>query len=66
MKEEEDPEAELEGEEEKKGERRKITGSGGDAGRLYVGNLPYSMNASQLNGIFAEAGNVVSVEVCDF
>ncbi|KAL5545692.1 hypothetical protein UlMin_005379 [Ulmus minor] len=62
-KEEEDPEAELEGEEEKEEERRKITGSGGDAGRLYVGNLPYSMNASQLNGIFAEAGNVVSVEV---
>lgn len=34
------------------------------AGRLYVGNLPFSMTSAQLSEIFAEAGRVVSVEVC--
>lgn len=28
-----------------------------------MGNLPYSMNSSQLADIFAEAGNVASVEI---
>ncbi|KAK1310343.1 hypothetical protein QJS10_CPA08g00025 [Acorus calamus] len=32
-------------------------------GRLYVGNLPYSMTASQLSDIFREAGQVDTVEV---
>lgn len=34
-----------------------------DAGRLYVGNLPFSMTSAQLTEIFAEAGSVVSAEV---
>ncbi|XP_052200326.1 33 kDa ribonucleoprotein, chloroplastic-like [Diospyros lotus] len=34
-----------------------------EAGRLYVGNLPYSMTSSQLSEIFGEAGRVVSVEI---
>lgn len=34
-----------------------------EAGRLYVGNLPFSMTSSQLSEIFAEAGRIVSVEV---
>lgn len=34
-----------------------------DGGRLYVGNLPFSMTSSQLSEIFAEAGRVVSAEV---
>ncbi|KAL0374804.1 UNVERIFIED_CONTAM: ribonucleoprotein, chloroplastic [Sesamum radiatum] len=33
-----------------------------EAGRLYVGNLPFSMTSSQLSEIFAEAGRVASVE----
>lgn len=35
-----------------------------EGGRLYVGNLPFSMTSAQLSEIFAEAGRVVSVEVC--
>lgn len=35
-------------------------------GRLYVGNLPFSMTPSQLSEIFAEAGKVANVEVCFF
>lgn len=35
-----------------------------DGGRLYVGNLPFSMTSAQLSEIFAEAGRVISAEVC--
>ncbi|KAK7396777.1 hypothetical protein VNO78_17935 [Psophocarpus tetragonolobus] len=34
-----------------------------DAGRLYVGNLPYSITNSQLAELFREAGTVASVEI---
>ncbi|KAL1545653.1 33 kDa ribonucleoprotein, chloroplastic-like [Salvia divinorum] len=34
-----------------------------DAGRLYAGNLPFSMTSAQLTEIFAEAGRVVSAEI---
>ncbi|KAF3771898.1 RNA-binding protein [Nymphaea thermarum] len=34
-----------------------------DGGRLYVGNLPYSLTSPQLSEIFGEAGNVVAAEV---
>ncbi|KAG6527519.1 RNA-binding protein CP33, chloroplastic-like [Zingiber officinale] len=34
-----------------------------DVGRLYVGNLPYSMTGDQLAEIFSEAGTVDAVEV---
>ncbi|KAK4478784.1 hypothetical protein RD792_014283 [Penstemon davidsonii] len=36
-----------------------------EGGRLYVGNLPFSLTSSQLSEIFAEAGTVVSVEYGD-
>lgn len=42
----------------------KIVSHSAEAGRLYVGNLPYAMTSSQLADIFAEAGPVISVEVC--
>ncbi|KAG5043968.1 hypothetical protein AAZX31_03G183100 [Glycine max] len=34
-----------------------------DAGRLYVGNLPYSITNSALAELFGEAGTVASVEI---
>lgn len=34
-----------------------------EEGRLYVGNLPYSMTSSQLSEVFEEAGRVISAEV---
>ncbi|XP_062112392.1 RNA-binding protein CP33, chloroplastic [Humulus lupulus] len=52
--------AQVVGEEAKK---PKVSGSGGSAGRLYVGSLPYFINSTQLAEVFAEAGNVISVEV---
>lgn len=42
----------------------RIESHSAEAGRLYVGNLPYAMTSSQLADIFAEAGPVISVEVC--
>lgn len=63
--EQEDPETESsenqaeEGEEE---EPKALRSS--QEGRLYIGNLPYSMTSAQLVEVFEEAGRVVSVEVC--
>lgn len=54
-------EEEEEGEGEEIGEEKRVSGSSG--GRLYVGNLPYSMNSSQLAEVFEEAGRVINVEV---
>ncbi|KAI3523126.1 hypothetical protein L1887_01183 [Cichorium endivia] len=34
-----------------------------EAGRLYIGNLPYAITSSELSQIFGEAGDVVSVEI---
>ncbi|CAN6465145.1 unnamed protein product [Victoria cruziana] len=34
-----------------------------DGGRLYVGNLPYSITSPRLSEIFGEAGKVVAAEV---
>lgn len=50
-------------EEDSPDEGQKVWGSG-EYGRLYVGNLPYSMTSSQLAEVFGEAGRVVNVEVC--
>ena len=70
--EEENPDAESpengaaeEEEEEVDLEETKVVslGSNGEGGRLYVGNLPYSIDSSHLAQVFAEAGTVVSVEV---
>ncbi|XP_058738981.1 33 kDa ribonucleoprotein, chloroplastic-like isoform X2 [Vicia villosa] len=65
--EEQKPETETEKEQEtsdeqQKEEEQKVSASD-DAGRLYVGNLPFSITSSQLSEIFAEAGTVVSVEM---
>lgn len=65
--EEEDPQPELleeEGEEDEvEEEEPKESGPESDAGRLYVGNLPYSMTSTQLSEIFGEAGTVTYTEV---
>ncbi|XP_076926887.1 33 kDa ribonucleoprotein, chloroplastic-like [Bidens hawaiensis] len=34
-----------------------------EAGKLYVGNLPYAITASELSQIFGEAGDVNAVEI---
>ena len=50
--------------EENESEAEEIKGSDStDDRKLFVGNLPYSMNSSQLSEIFAEAGQVKSIEV---
>ncbi|MBA0567102.1 hypothetical protein Golob_011860, partial [Gossypium lobatum] len=43
-------------------EEDKVSESGGEEGKLYVGNLPYSMTSSELTEIFSEAGSVAKVE----
>lgn len=65
QQEEQETETETEQEtsdEPKKEEEQKVSTSD-NAGRLYVGNLPFRMTSAQLSEIFAEAGTVVSVEV---
>lgn len=62
----EEPEAEVHDKQDGQGEEEeepKVSRSGVEAGRLYVGNLPYSMTSSQLAEVFGEAGSVVNVEV---
>ncbi|XP_062167204.1 33 kDa ribonucleoprotein, chloroplastic [Alnus glutinosa] len=66
--EQEDPEtessenqAEEEEEEEEEDEPKALRPS--QEGRLYIGNLPYSMTSAQLVEVFEEAGRVLSVEV---
>lgn len=34
--------------------------------KLFVGNLPFSVDSAQLAGVFGEAGTVEIVEVCIF
>ncbi|GFZ09246.1 chloroplast RNA-binding protein 33 [Actinidia rufa] len=55
------PESESEAEEDDRVEERETESY--EAGRLYVGNLPYSMTSSELTEVFGEAGRVVSVEI---
>lgn len=65
-----DPETEQEEEEEEEQEEEAVEepkeASSNEAGRLYVGNLPYSMTSSSLAEVFAEAGSVAAAEVCAF
>ena len=56
----EEDEAEESKEEKPKGE---AVSERNDAGRLYIGNLPYSMTSTQLSEIFGEAGTVTYSEV---
>ena len=60
-----EPEPEETTEKPQQEEEQKVSESN-DSGRLYVGNLPYSMTSSQLSELFGEAGTVVSVEVSSF
>ncbi|KAJ7971687.1 RNA-binding protein CP33, chloroplastic [Quillaja saponaria] len=55
----EDPETES----FEKQEEGQNSSDSNEAGRLYVGNLPYSMTSSQLVEVFEEAGCVISVEI---
>ncbi|KAJ9181286.1 hypothetical protein P3X46_009429 [Hevea brasiliensis] len=63
-----DPQSETEAyqeeeeEEEEEDDELKPTESN-EEGRLYVGNLPYSMTSSQLTEVFQEAGRIVNVEI---
>ncbi|XVF55876.1 hypothetical protein PTKIN_Ptkin06aG0071700 [Pterospermum kingtungense] len=62
--EEEYPETQdIEEEPQEEAEEEKVSESDGEEGRLYVGNLPYSMTSSELSEIFSEAGRVASVEI---
>ncbi|KAG8376799.1 hypothetical protein BUALT_Bualt09G0101500 [Buddleja alternifolia] len=61
--EEKEEEESQSGNEETVSEEENDVSQPAEAGRLYVGNLPFSMTSSQLSEIFAEAGRVVSVEV---
>ncbi|KAF7818864.1 33 kDa ribonucleoprotein, chloroplastic [Senna tora] len=59
----EDPQPEpYEKSEEEEEDAPKVSDSN-EAGRLYVGNLPYALTSSELAEIFRESGNVVSVEI---
>ncbi|KAH6802799.1 chloroplast RNA-binding protein 33 [Perilla frutescens var. frutescens] len=53
----------VEEEDDEEEEEEEEPSSFADAGRLYVGNLPFSMTSAQLSEIFAEAGRVVSAEI---
>ncbi|CAJ1882333.1 unnamed protein product [Sphenostylis stenocarpa] len=63
----ESPEPETETETSEKTEQekdQKVSDSNdNDTGRLYVGNLPYSITNSQLTDLFGEAGTVASAEI---
>ncbi|CAL0326702.1 unnamed protein product [Lupinus luteus] len=65
---EDEPELELELEPEniekpqQEKEEKKVSDSN-DGGRLYVGNLPYSLTSNKLAELFGEAGTVASVEI---
>lgn len=63
-REQEEEEDEEEGEIEL-GKVREVSSSNKEEGRLYVGNLPYSMTSSELAEIFGQVGTVVSAEVLE-
>lgn len=57
----EEGEEEVEGEED--ADEQPTAQASGEEGRLYVGNLPYTITSSELSQTFGEAGNVVDVQV---
>ncbi|KAI5432450.1 hypothetical protein KIW84_036257 [Lathyrus oleraceus] len=63
QQEEQETETEQETSDEPKKEEEQKVSTSDNAGRLYVGNLPFRMTSAKLSEIFAEVGNVVSVEV---
>lgn len=66
QEEDETDEVEEEEEEEEDGDggNGSVESQSAEAGRLFVGNLPFSLTSSQLTEIFSEAGRVSKVEVC--
>ncbi|XP_031279107.1 33 kDa ribonucleoprotein, chloroplastic [Pistacia vera] len=58
-----DTETEPETESESEPETESKVAEASEEGRLYVGNLPYSMTSSQLAEVFEEAGRVISAEI---
>ncbi|KAJ4900156.1 hypothetical protein Rs2_14107 [Raphanus sativus] len=60
--EEDEEENEEEGEEDADGTQT-TTQASVEEGRLYVGNLPYTITSSELSQLFGEAGNVVDVQI---
>ncbi|XP_018463558.2 RNA-binding protein CP33, chloroplastic-like [Raphanus sativus] len=58
----EEEENEEEGEEDVDGTQT-TTQASVEEGRLYVGNLPYTITSSELSQLFGEAGNVVDVQI---
>ncbi|MED6106183.1 hypothetical protein PIB30_002635 [Stylosanthes scabra] len=58
---EQEPEETSEAPQQQQEEQRVSDSS--DSGRLYVGNLPYSITSTELSELFGEAGTVVSVEI---
>ncbi|KAK7284772.1 hypothetical protein RJT34_19525 [Clitoria ternatea] len=58
-----EPEPETSEKSQEEEEQKVSLSDSNDAGRLYVGNLPYSITNSQLAELFGEAGTVLSVEI---
>ncbi|CAH8388231.1 unnamed protein product [Eruca vesicaria subsp. sativa] len=58
---EEEEEDDVEEDEEEDGTQ--TTQASVEEGRLYVGNLPYTITSSELSQLFGEAGNVVDVQI---
>ncbi|KAG2263298.1 hypothetical protein Bca4012_014463 [Brassica carinata] len=61
--EDEDEEEEEEENEEEEADGTQTTQASVEEGRLYVGNLPYTITSSELSQLFGEAGNVVDVQI---
>ncbi|KAG7565406.1 RNA-binding domain superfamily [Arabidopsis suecica] len=61
--EEEEVEEDEEELEEEDADEKQTTQASGEEGRLYVGNLPYTITSSELSQLFGEAGNVVDVQI---
>ncbi|KAJ0231192.1 RNA-binding protein CP33 [Hirschfeldia incana] len=61
--EEDEEEEENEEEDEEADETQTTQARSVEEGRLYVGNLPYTITSSELSQLFGEAGNVVDVQI---
>ncbi|CAN6837857.1 unnamed protein product [Brassica oleracea] len=49
--------------EEEEADEKQTTQASGEEGRLYVGNLPYTITSSELSQLFGQAGTVVDVQI---
>ncbi|KAJ0245618.1 RNA-binding protein CP33 [Hirschfeldia incana] len=49
--------------EEEEEDGNQTTQASGEEGRLYVGNLPYTITSFELSQLFRQAGNVVDVQI---